>query len=201
VRGFGQNELGPAVYIAAAYDTVRANGAGGVNPSNPADTVYFRARSGAPGERTVPTGGNAMVVANLEARFHSPFLPDVVQWTAFADVGEVWNRGTPGANLGFNALRWTPGAGVRVRTLIGFIRLDVAYNPYDRPGGAAYFDTPVAAGGALLCVSPGNTLRVTATADGHLSQGAGSCPGSYVPPSSSAFLRRLTPSISIGQAF
>ncbi|HVZ47805.1 MAG TPA: BamA/TamA family outer membrane protein [Gemmatimonadaceae bacterium] len=201
VRGFGQNELGPAVYIAAAYDTVRANGARGGDPANPADTVYFRAVSGTPGERTVPTGGNALVVANLEARFHSPFLPDVVQWTAFADVGEVWNRGTPGANLGFNALRWTPGAGVRVRTLIGFIRLDVAYNPYARPGGAAYFDTPVAAGGALLCVSPANTLRVTATGDGHLSQAAGSCPGSYVPPSSSAFLRRLTPSISIGQAF
>lgn len=201
VRGFGQNELGPAVYIAAAYDTVRSTGALGGDPSSPADTVYFRTVSQSVGERTVPTGGNALVVANIEARFHSPVLSDVIQWTAFADVGEVWNRGTPGASLGFNALRWTPGAGIRVRTLIGFIRLDLAYNPYERPGGAAYFDTPVAVGGALLCVSPGNTLRVTSTPDGHVSQAGGSCPGSYFPPSSSAFLRRLTPSISIGQAF
>ncbi|MEA3246967.1 MAG: BamA/TamA family outer membrane protein [Gemmatimonadota bacterium] len=201
VRGFAQNELGPAVYIAAAYDTVRANGVPGGNPANPADTVYFRAASGSPGERTVPTGGNALVVANLEARFRSPVLSEILQWTAFADAGEVWNRGTAGLNLGFSSLRWTPGAGVRVKTLIGFIRLDVAYNAYARPAGASYFDTPIAAGGALLCVSPGNTLRVTQNAEGQLSQAAGSCPGSFVPPTSTAFLRRLTPSISIGQAF
>jgi outer membrane protein insertion porin family/translocation and assembly module TamA len=201
VRGFPQNELGPAVYIASAYDTVRADGRPGGNPSNPGDTVYFRARVDAPGERTVPTGGNAMIVANLEARFRSPFLPAVLQWTAFTDVGEVWNRGTPGANLGFSAMRWTPGVGVRVRTIIGFIRLDVAYNSYQRPSGAAYFDTPVSVGGALLCVSPNNTLRVTSGAAGQPKQAAGSCPGSFVPPRASAFVRRLTPSISIGQAF
>jgi len=189
------------VYIAAAYDTIRANGAPGGDPANAADTVYFRAASGLPGERTVPTGGNALVVANLEARFRSPVLSDLLQWTAFMDAGEVWNRGTPGRNLGFSSLRWTPGAGVRVRTLIGFVRLDVAYNGYARPAGAAYFDTPIAVGGALLCVSPGNTLRVTKNADGRLSQAAGSCPGTFLPPTSPAFLRRLTPSISIGQAF
>jgi outer membrane protein insertion porin family/translocation and assembly module TamA len=201
VRGFAQNELGPAVYIASVYDTVRANGTKGGNPSNPLDTVYFRATATAPGERTVPTGGNALFVANLEARFRSPFLSSLLQWTAFTDVGEVWNRGTPGANLGFSAMRWTPGAGVRVRTLIGFIRFDVGYNPYDQPAGAAYFDTPVAVGGALLCVSPGNTLRVTANAQGQISQAVGGCPGTFVPPRVSGFFSRLNPSISIGQAF
>lgn len=201
VRGFPQNELGPAVYIASAYDTVRANGTPGGNLSNPNDTVFFRARADAPGERTVPTGGNAMIVANIEARFRSPVLPDLLQWTAFTDVGDVWNRGTAGANLGFSAMRWTPGVGVRIRTIIGFIRVDVAYNSYARPAGAAYFDTPVSVGGALLCVSPGNSLRVRSGASGQPSQAAGSCPGSFVPPSSLAFVRRLTPSISIGQAF
>lgn len=201
VRGFPQNQLGPAVYIAASYDTVRANGTVGGSPANPGDTVYFRTRGNTPGERTVPTGGNAMVVANLEARFRSPFLSDALQWTAFADVGEVWNRGTPGANLGFSAMRWSPGVGMRVRTIIGFLRLDLAYNPYQRPAGAAYFDTPVSVGGALLCVSPGNTLRVTTAANGQSSQSSGSCPGTFLPPRESAFLRRLQPSISIGQAF
>ena len=103
--------------------------------------------------------------------------------------------------LGFSALRWTPGAGVRVRTLIGFIRLDLAYNPYERPSGAAYFDTPIAVGGALLCVSPDNSLRVATDVNGQTSQAAGRCPATYVPQRGSAFIRRLTPSISIGQAF
>jgi len=201
VRGFSQNELGPAVYIAASYDTVRANGLPGGTPSNPADTVFLRARSDEPGERTVPTGGNALVVANIEARFRSPVLPDLLQWTAFVDAGEVWNRGTTGTRLGSRALRWTPGLGVRARSVIGFIRLDLAYNAYQRPSGAAYFDAPVAVGGALLCVSPGNALRVTAGSDGRLAQAAGDCPATFAPPRSAAFIRRLTPSISIGQAF
>ncbi len=201
VRGFSQNELGPAVYIAAAYDTVRADGTAGGSPANPADTVFFRVPLNAPGERTVPTGGNALIVANFEARFRSPVLPDVIQWTAFADAGQVWNRGAPGTTLGFSALRWTPGAGVRVRTLFGFVRLDLAYNPYERPAGAAYYDTPIAVGGALLCVSPGNTLRVSTDAAGSATQAAGQCPGTFVPSRSAGFVRRLTPSISIGQAF
>jgi len=200
VRGFSQNELGPAVYIASTFDTVRVDGTTGGNPANPADTVFFRAKSNVPGERTVPTGGNALIVANFEARLRSPVLPEVIQWTAFADVGEVWNRGSEGGNLGFSGLRWTPGAGVRIRTFIGFIRVDLAYNPYQRPAGAAYFDTPVAVGGALLCVSPGNTLRVT-QADGALTQTAGRCPATFVPTRGTGFFRRLTPSISIGQAF
>jgi outer membrane protein insertion porin family/translocation and assembly module TamA len=201
VRGYSQNELGPAVYIASTYDTVRANGTPGGNPSNPADTVYFRARADQPGERTVPTGGNSMIVANLEARIRSPIFPADLQWTLFTDVGEVWNRGTRGGTLGFSALKWTPGAGVRVRTIIGFIRLDIAYNSYARPVGAAFFDQPEAAGGALLCVSPGNNLRVTTSAQGRLTQAEGGCVGSFSPPRSAAFIRRLTPSISIGQAF
>ena len=200
VRGFRQNELGPALYIPGAYDTVRVSGARGGDPSNPRDTVYFRARADSSSPRVIPTGGNALVVANLEVRVRSPILPDLVQGTIFADVGEVWNRGAAGAGLGFSALRWSPGLGVRVKTLIGFLRLDIAYNPYQRLSGSAYFDTSVASGGALLCVSPGNTLRVT-SAGGQLQQQTGSCPATFQPPHESSFFRRLTPSISIGQAF
>jgi outer membrane protein assembly factor BamA len=201
VRGFSQNELGPAAYIPSGYDTVRVDGRRGGDPSNPADTVYFRASSGSKGPRIVPTGGNALVVAMLEARIPSPVLTDVLQFTAFTDAGAVWNRGTPGTTLGFGSLRWTPGLGVRARTFFGILRVDVAYNPYARPAGAAYFDAPVAAGGALFCVSPGNTLRVTAASDGKVQQVSGTCPASFQPPRESSFFRRLTPSISIGQAF
>lgn len=200
VRGFRQNELGPAVYIPFAYDTVRANGAKGGDPANPSDTVYFRADTGR--VRIVPTGGNALVVANLEARVRSPLFPDLLQWTAFADLGEVWNRGAPGVALGVKSLVVTPGLGVRVSTLIGYLRVDVAHNPYQRPAGAAYFDAPLSQGGSLFCVSPGNTLRVTSTSDGRLSQAnGGSCPGTFQPASETSFFSRLTFSFSIGQAF
>lgn len=200
VRGFRQNELGPAVYIPFAYDTVRADGSSGGDPANPADTVYFRADTGR--VRIVPTGGNALVVAQIEARMRSPLFPDLLQWTAFADLGEVWNRGAPGATLGVKSVVVTPGVGVRVSTLIGFLRVDVAHNPYQRPAGAAYFDAPLSQGGALFCVSPGNTLRVTSTSDGRLTQESGGlCPGTFQPARETSFLSRLTFSFSIGQAF
>lgn len=201
VRGFRQNELGPAVYIPSVFDTVRADGRRGGSPSNPADTVYFRARADSGSLRTVPTGGNALFVANLEVRFRSPVLSDVIQWTAFSDVGEVWNRGAPGANLGFKSLSLTPGLGVRLLTVIGFVRADVAYNAYSRTAGAAYFDAPLSEGGALFCVSPGNTLRVTSSTAGRVQQASGSCPGTFQPPRETSLLSRLTFNFSIGQAF
>ena len=200
VRGFRQNELGPAVYIAASYDTVRADGRRGGDPSNPADTVYFRARSDSASQRIVPTGGNTLAVANLEARFPSPVFADVLQFAAFTDVGQVWDRNSPGTHVSVGALQWSPGIGVRMRTIIGFLRLDWAYNPYQRPSGAAYYDTSIASGFALFCVSPGNTLRVTTVA-GATQQAPGTCPGSFQQPRPATFLGRTNLSFSIGQAF
>lgn len=200
VRGFRQNELGPVVYIPTAYDTVRADGSPGTLPGGPTDTVYFRADPTQSGQRAVPLGGNTLVVGNAELRMTSPFLPSLLRWTLFADVGEVWNRGGATRGLGFRALRVTPGMGVRIRTPIGFLRADLAYNPYTRLDGAAYFDAPVAAGGFLYCVSPGNTLPVT-TVDGQVQQAPGRCPSTFRPRRPSDFFGRLTPSIAIGQAF
>lgn len=189
VRGFQQNELGPAVYIPAAYDTVNLNGA-----------QYYRARSDTASQRIVPTGGNALAVAMVEARIRSPFLPNILQWAVFLDGGAVWNVGKPGESMAFNTLRWTPGVGARVHTGIGVLRVDIAYNPYRQPAGAAYYDAPVAAGGALFCVSPGNTLPVT-TVNGVATQAAGSCPASFQPPLPSSFFRRLAFVLTLGEAF
>ena len=80
--------------------------------------------------------------------------------------------------------------------------MDLAYNPYQHPPGAAYFDTPVAAGGALYCVSPNNTLRVTENVvTGVVQQAAGACPGSYQPPLQASWFRRLTFVLTLGEAF
>lgn len=199
VRGFRQNELGPSVYIPSAYDTVFADGSPAGTPGVN-DTVFFRADPELVGQRAVPTGGNSMIVGNAELRIVSPLLPSLLSWTLFADIGELWNRDAGVAGLGFRSLKVTPGAGIRVRTPIGYLRADLAYNPYLRRGGAAYFDAPVASGGALYCVSPGNTLPVT-LAGGSLTQAAGSCPATYVPGTPRGFFGRWTPSIAIGQAF
>lgn len=203
VRGFRQNELGPVVYNTAAYDTVRANGLPGGDPADPSQVVYFRSNPATASQRTIPTGGNAMVVANLEARVRSPVLADLLQLAFFADAGRVWNRGTSGA-LNLGSVQWTPGIGARVRTMVGLIRVDVGYNPYQRAAGSAYFDTPISVGGQLFCVSPGNTLRITAAPGptaGALQQATGSCPADFTPPRERNVGKRLAFQFSIGQAF
>jgi outer membrane protein insertion porin family/translocation and assembly module TamA len=207
VRGYEQNELGPAVYIPAAYDTVHADGTPFKSGTfAPGDTAYFRSSSAAGGLRTVPTGGNALAVGMLEARIRSPFLPDVLEWAVFLDGGAVWNVGKAGESIGFNSLRWTPGFGARIHTGFGALRLDLAYNPYQPPAGAAYFDAPVASGGALYCVSPLNTLPVTpvvsaAGAVTGVTQAAGACPGTFRPPLQSAWFRRFAFVLTLGEAF
>lgn len=199
VRGFRQNELGPAVYIPTRYDTV-SNAGNTVTVVAPGDTVYLRATAADANVRAVPTGGNSLIVGNAELRITSPFLPTLLKWTLFMDVGELWNRTAGVRGLDFKQMKWTPGLGLRIRTPVGYLRADLAYNSYPRSLGAAYFDAPVSAGGALYCVSPTNTLPTTLQG-GVLTQMQGSCPTSYLPAARSGFFGRWTPSIAIGQAF
>ncbi|WP_373058961.1 outer membrane protein assembly factor [Gemmatimonas sp.] len=197
VRGFRQNELGPAVYIVSRYDTVRANGR----------TVY-RADSTSITERVVPTGGNTLVVGNVEAQVPSPLAPRLLQIAIFADAGRLWNRGASSQSVSLSeegpAVKITPGMGIRIASPFGAIRVDLGYNGYRLPAGAAYYNAPLQAGIApLYCVSPGNGLSVRAsgTSGAPSEQDAGGCPNSFRPTRGAGFLRRLNPSIWIGQAF
>src|SRR5258708_32946236 len=74
VRGYSRNELGPRVYVT---DSIEAQGP---------DTTYRNLRAS-------PTGGNSMVVANLELRFPTPLFPERMRAALFTDVGQVWERG------------------------------------------------------------------------------------------------------------
>jgi hypothetical protein len=134
-------------------------------------------------------------------------LSGLLSWAAFADVGRLWNRGDVIGvqQLGENApgTKWTPGLGVRIASPFGAIRIDIGYNAYRLPAGAAYFNAPLQAGVApLYCVSPGNTLAVaSAEAGAPPVQMSGACPTTFRPAQRPGFLRRLNPSIWIGQAF
>jgi outer membrane protein assembly factor BamA len=197
VRGFRQNELGPAVYIVSGYavDTVGS-------------ALFYRVDGNTVTERVVPTGGNTLVVGNLEAQWASPIAPKLLQLAAFADAGRLWNRGTSGSGASLRsdgpAIKITPGLGVRIASPFGAIRVDFGYNGYELPAGAAYFNAPLQAGIApLYCVSPGNTLAVgnAAVVGAPPEQAAGACPSSFRPARNRGLLGRLNPSIWIGQAF
>jgi hypothetical protein len=88
--------------------------------------------------RTVATGGNTLVVANVELRVPAPIFPSRVRLAVFVDGGTVWERG--GGSESGPAFRVTPGLGVRFATPLGPARIDVAYNPYDLPAGKLYLE-------------------------------------------------------------
>jgi outer membrane protein assembly factor BamA len=203
VRGFQQNELGDLIYISESpFDTL---------PGATAGTSFLAVTDTARVRRVVPVGGNSLIVGNFEARMRSPFYPDLVQFTLFADAGDVWQRGRfPGASehkasaLWLNDLKWTPGIGIRVFTPVGPFQANVGYNPFTRPAGPIYYDqAPNAKGFApLYCVSPGNTIAAVTNATGDLEQqSSSSCPATFRPGQSTSFFSRLTITFSIGPDF
>jgi len=206
VRGYQQNQLGDLTYISESAPDVLP-GAG--------DTLYFALGSGADSQavrRVVPLGGNSLIVANFELRIRSKFFPELLQYTLFADAGDVWQHGAAvgapvhkGSALYLNRLRWTPGVGVRVFTPVGPFQANVGYNPFPRPAGAIYYDAPPdpATGFApLYCVSPGNRIPAVPNSRGVYEQVPGvACPSTFVPEQKNSFLSRLTFTFSIGPDF
>ena len=181
VRGYNQNLLGPIVYIVRSFsDSVTRSGG-----------HIYQARDTATVAQFSPTGGNTLLVGNLEIRRRSPFLSDILQLAAFVDAGVLWNR--PKETVSWSSVRFTPGVGVRVQSPVGPFRVDVAYNPYALATGAAYFSDPTT--NVLRCVSPGNTFD-----RGEITAGS-ECPTTFRAAKRSSLFSRLTFNFSIGQAF
>jgi len=201
VRGFAQNELGSAIYIASSPFLVVPPTSSGLRDTVVRDTSGIQ-------RRVVPVGGNSLVVGNVELRLRSPILPELLQLTLFTDAGEVWNRGSTSA-LGGVKLKVTPGVQMTAFSPVGPVRVAVGYNPYRRPTGPLYYEATNIPGAPLLCVSPGNdvpthfsppdptTGAVTITQD----ISANGCVATYQPPKDNRFRSRLTFSFAIGQAF
>ena len=201
VRGFAQNELGSAIYIASAPYLVVTPAQSGLP-----DTVV-RDTSGTI-RRVVPVGGNSLVVGNVELRLRSPVLPDLLQITLFTDAGEVWNRGSTQA-LGGVRLKVTPGIQLTAFSPVGPVRAAIGYNPYRRPAGPLYFEATSAGGAPLLCVSPSNELPthfsppdpITGVVTIAQVIPPAGCPATFQPAKDNRFRSRLTFSFAIGQAF
>ncbi len=201
VRGFSQNELGSAIYIAREYALLSPSQTG------LADSVFRDTTSARQFRRAVPTGGNSMVVGNLELRMPSPVFPELLQLTLFTDAGDVWNRGRQGSFQNFS-IKVTPGVQFTAFTPVGPVRLVMGYNPYHRPSGPLYYEVPSGTpldefgtpAGSLPCVSPTNTLAVHLADDG-LKQSEGRCPATFTPRTTNSIGSRLTFSLAIGQAF
>lgn len=195
VRGFAQNELGSAIYIAPSYQILPPAVTG------LPDTVV-RDTTGAK-TRVVPVGGNNLLVGNVELRLRSPVLPELLQITLFTDAGEVWNRGSAAALRGVK-LKVTPGIQLTAFSPVGPVRAAIGYNPYQRPAGPLYYEATTE-GGQLLCVSPGNQLATHFATDSvgtqRITQPTGACPATFQPVKDKRFTSRLTFSFAIGQAF
>lgn len=182
VRGYGQNLLGPLVYIVDST-SVRDTLIDGRHVYEARDTAAIRQFS--------PTGGNTLAVGNLELRTPAPVWSDVLQLAAFVDAGLVWDR--PADHVALSDVRVTPGIGVRVNSFVGPFRVDVAYNGYPSSSGSAYFVDQTS--DALRCVSPGNPFDRGVVTTGL------ECPASFRPAQHASFWSRLTFNFSIGQAF
>lgn len=125
VRGYEQNALGPGVYVAEEAELDPVTG----EPIGPAGAVDF-----------APIGGTAVIVANAELRVPGPFARDIVRLAFFVDAGAIGEEDL--RNLSPGDLRFTPGAGVRIGTPVGPVRVDVAYNPYRPVAGPLFVPDP-----------------------------------------------------------
>jgi outer membrane protein insertion porin family len=204
VRGFQQNELGAAVYIARTNVDTTIVSVTPIPPGGADTTFHFAAKTNPDSlpslDRSVPLGGNSLFVANMEYRIRDPFFaPDFLQYVLFFDGGDVWTRGVAG-----HTIKWTPGVGFRALTPVGPVQINVGYNRYQRDAGALYYNPDVT---TLLCVTPGNTINYKRNSAHLLEQEDAKalqpteCRKDFSPPPRTRRIQKLTFTFSIGSDF
>ena len=140
---FGESDVSDLL-VESRFDRIRfyAGGANDVRgwPSDllgevEIDTVYAGPGEieydddGHPRVRYDPLGGLGKLAANVELRLPLPGLSREWSTAVFLDAGQVY----PTASFDLNQLQYGTGAGIRYETIVGFIRLDVAYKLNPRP--------------------------------------------------------------------
>ncbi|HZH31731.1 MAG TPA: POTRA domain-containing protein [Pyrinomonadaceae bacterium] len=135
LRGFAFEEAGPRLSICPTGSTAGSQinvpfCSGGVFRNNNGDPVTLN-------PFTVPVGGNAMAVVNLEARVPLTKTFQIVPFydggNVFRRIGDIFGRNDrrPGDTLNTRNLRvqWTHtvGLGLRVRTPVGALGIDYGF--------------------------------------------------------------------------
>lgn len=198
VRGFNQNQLGDVVYLMRqATDTVARDPVAGTV------TIVVKPDSNAV-QRVSPVGGEAMLVGNLELRLRDPGRLGPFQLALFVDAGQV--RRSADQVFQLSDVVYTPGIGVRMETAFGLFRLDIGYNPGEKPPGPAFVAVGLPGQGAvgqgrLLCVSPGTPDQYKVATREVIRPAGAVCPASYHPPAFQGPLERLVFHFGIGHAF
>ena len=163
VRGYGPNELGPLIYVTSQLDTAATG-----------DTLSFadcslHPQGACPRVERIPSGGNAMLVWNLEYRLRGPIFTNRLQTILFYDVGRIWTPSSSGQDQRFKG---TPGVAFRVFTPIGPVQFNIGYKGDRDPLGPVFYNAGISGSGAgaLICVS--NTG----------SAAPGDCQSTFAPP-------------------
>ena len=125
VRGLVRAQLGPVVYVVSrdSFDVI------------PPDSLPDRQSA----VQVSPTGGDATLVGNLEARIPTPLLGGRIGLAAFVDAGTAVTRGVQDL---WGTIRVTPGLGLRFVTPLGPARVEVAYSTSDLFPGELYVQEP-----------------------------------------------------------
>jgi outer membrane protein insertion porin family len=200
VRGFGQNELGPIIYLFTQIDTTKFKADTSV--VNGDSSATYIAKPGQGVSRKSPGGGNSLIVMNAELRIRDPFFPQLFEYVPFLDVGQVWTREPGARQLNLQRMAVTPGVGLRVFTPVGPIQANVGYNGAQPRPGPLYFAQPVNSSGnaPLVCVTtPGEAPVPVSFRNGVYD--FPTCPATFVPARSSNFFSKLTWTLSVGTSF
>lgn len=211
VRGYGENQLGPRV-LTIAPDVIRGRSIRGrdttyaVRPDtlggSPACAlddpvslrVCFASRQAFIGDGSFnprPLGGTALVEANLEARF--PIYGQFVG-AVFVDAGVLGERSFRDLTAGTRTV--TPGFGVRYRSPVGPVRVDVGIRPNAaEPLPVITQRTDSAGRNTLFDLTSGNSCTAASS--------AAYCRLYPSDPQTglSGLARRLVLHLSIGEAF
>lgn len=145
----------PERFFSGGADSLRAFP---FNEAGPRDTGAPLTPGGPSSPPTgFPLGGNALFINNVEWRF--PFIGQNIQGVVFNDIGNVFTDlshmsfSFSQRNLqDFNYMVTAAGFGIRYRTPVGPIRLDLAYS-INPPSFVGFNGTPY----ELLSCTPGNT--------------------------------------------
>lgn len=135
VRGYGENQLGPRVLTipvtvllrnpACSADAIQACDPNASFTNTEGDTVAYSSNDFIPR----PLGGNLLAEANVELRvpIFREFTKGNLLGALFVDAGWLRGRTLGGGSRADGAI--TPGFGVRYRSPVGPIRVDVGLNP------------------------------------------------------------------------